>query len=142
MAINFSPISTNINIPTDFFSTLFFQHFAKIFKNFDLKIDEDSGILEIYGWVGFSFENFEFAWRLGVNNEVEYTTENAEYVVREAAVLQAAKKEGQSNASGFRFKLPISSFESGQEVHLLVKNLDTDEIYCFCELKISVNGSM
>ncbi len=117
------------------------KEYAKTFKNNDLTVDEDHGTFEIYGWIGMSMENFELAWRLGVDNVVQYSTENVEIVERESAVLKAAKKEGQTNATGFRYKLPISSFPSGQEIHLLIKDLDTGKVYCFCELKITVRSS-
>ena len=117
------------------------KEYAKAFSNYDLWVDEDNGTFEIYGWIGASIENFELAWRVGVDNEVEYCTDNVETIEREAAVKKAAKKEGQSNATGFNYKLPIAGFESGQEVHLLIKDLDTGDVYCFCELKITVRSS-
>ncbi|MBQ7379203.1 MAG: DUF4091 domain-containing protein [Clostridia bacterium] len=117
------------------------KEYAKTFSDNDLWVDEDHGTFEIYGWIGASIKNFELAWRIGVDNEVQYCTENVEAVEREAAVKKAAKKEGQTNATGFRYKLPIAGFESGQEVHLLIKDLDTGDIYCFCELKITVRSS-
>ena len=117
------------------------KEYAKTFSNNDLWVDEDNGTFEIYGWIGASIENFELAWRVGVDNEVEYCTDNVETIEREAAVKKAAKKEGQSNATGFNYKLPIAGFESGQEVHLLIKDLDTGDVYCFCELKITVRSS-
>lgn len=117
------------------------KEYAKTFQNNHLMVDEDHGTFELYGWIGASIANFELAWRVGVDNEVEYCTENVEVVKREAAVKKAAKQEGQSNATGFRYKLPISNFTSGQEVHLLIKDLDTGDVYCFCELKITVKSS-
>lgn len=117
------------------------KEYAKTFQNNDLMVDEDTGTFDIYGWIGMSIENFELAWRVGVDNEVEYCTENVQAVKREVEVKKTAKKEGQSNATGFNYSLPICAFESGQEVHLLVKDLDSGDVYCFCELKITVKNS-
>ncbi|MBE6586106.1 MAG: DUF4091 domain-containing protein [Ruminococcaceae bacterium] len=117
------------------------KEYAKEVNGGKLMVNEDSGVFEIIGWVGFSFENFELAWRIGVDNEVEYCTENVAVVKREAAVLQAAKKEGQTNATGFAYTFNINNFVSGQELHLLIKDKDTDTIYCFNELAVTVKNS-
>ncbi|MBQ9780461.1 MAG: DUF4091 domain-containing protein [Clostridia bacterium] len=107
--------------------------------NWSVKVGEDSGMLQLYGWIGFSFDSFELGWRIGTDSEVAYTTENASPVTREAAVLQAAKKEGYTNATGYSFLLNLNEFKSGEEVHLFLKDTATDTIYCFCELTINVN---
>ena len=60
-------------------------------------------MIQLYGWVGFSFEDFELGWRIGTDSETPYTTVNAFTVTREAAVLQAAKKEGYTNATGYSY---------------------------------------
>lgn len=107
--------------------------------NWSVTVHENSGMLELYGWIGFSFERFELGWRIGTDSDVTYTTENASPVTREAAVLQAAKKEGFTNATGYRYLLSLNELESGEEVHLFIKDTATDTVYCFCELTINVN---
>ncbi len=107
--------------------------------NWSVTVHENSGMLELYGWIGFSFDNFELGWRIGTDSEVAYTTENASPVTREAAVLNAAKKEGFTNATGYRYLLNLNALESGEEVHLFIKDTASDTIYCFCELTINVN---
>ncbi len=107
--------------------------------NWSVTVQEKSGVLQLYGWIGFSFEEFELGWRIGTDSEVLYTTENVTAVSREAAVLQAAKKEGFTNATGFSFNLTMNSFESGDEVHLFIKDKGTDTVYCFCELTVTIN---
>ena len=107
--------------------------------NWTVTVKESSGMIQLYGWVGFSFEDFELGWRIGTDSETPYTTVNAFTVEREAAVLQAAKKEGYTNATGYSYYLNMSAFESGDEVHLFIKDKATDTIYCFCELTITVN---
>ena len=104
--------------------------------NWNVTVREDSGILQLYGWIGFSIDSFELGWRIGTDSEVAYTTEGAEIVTREAAVLQAAKKEGYTNATGFRYNLNLGVFPEGEEVHLLIKNKADGTVYCFCELTI------
>ena len=108
--------------------------------NWIVTVQEGSGYLELYGWIGFSFDNYELAWRIGTDSAEQYRTADATAVTREAAVLQAAQKEGFTNATGYSYLLNLSSFESGEEVHLLIKDLDTDTVYCFCELTIHTNG--
>ncbi len=107
--------------------------------NWTVTVKESSGMIQLYGWVGFSFEDFELGWRIGTDSETPYTTVNAFTVEREAAVLQAAKKEGYTNATGYSYYLNMSAFESGDEVHLFIKDKATDTVYCFCELTITVN---
>ena len=107
--------------------------------NWTVTVKEASGMIQLYGWVGFSFEDFELGWRIGTDSETPYTTVNAFTVTREAAVLQAAKKEGYTNATGYSYYLNMSAFESGDEVHLFIKDKATDTVYCFCELTITVN---
>ena len=104
--------------------------------NWEVTISEKKGILTLYGWIGFSFDDFELAWRIGTNSEEAYVTENATQVNREAAVLQAAKKEGFTNATGYSYALDLSQFTMGEEVHLLIKNKTDGTVYCFCELTI------
>ena len=104
--------------------------------NWEVTISEKKGILTLYGWIGFSFDDFELAWRIGTNSEEAYVTENATQVNREAAVLQAAKKEGFTNATGYSYALDLSQFTMGEEVHLLIKNKAGGTVYCFCELTI------
>ena len=108
--------------------------------NWIVTVQEGSGYLELYGWIGFSFANFELAWRIGTESDEAYRTADATVINREAAVLQAAQKEGFTNATGYSYLLNLSAFESGEEVHLLIKDLDTDTVYCFCELTIHTNG--
>ena len=107
--------------------------------NWMVTVAENKGTFTLYGWVGMNFSNFELAWRVGTHNQVTYSTENAYKVTREAAVLQAAKSEGYSNATGYEYHLNVNGFQSGDEVHLLIKDLDTGVVYCFCELIINVN---
>ena len=104
--------------------------------NWEVTISEKKGILTLYGWIGFSFDDFELAWRIGTNSEEAYVIENATQVNREAAVLQAAKKEGFTNATGYSYALDLSQFTMGEEVHLLIKNKADGTVYCFCELTI------
>ena len=108
-------------------------------SNWTVTVKESSGMIQLYGWVGFSFEDFELGWRIGTDSETPYTTVNAFTVTREAAVLQAAKKEGYTNATGYSYYLNMSAFESGDEVHLFIKDKATDTVYCFCELTVTVN---
>lgn len=117
------------------------KEYAKSVSNFKLTVDENTGIFELYGWIGMNFSNFELGWRVGVDNEVKYSTENVEAVTREAAVLQAAQKEGYSNATGYRYYFNVNNFKSGEELHLFLKDKDTDTIYCFYELIINVKNS-
>lgn len=107
--------------------------------NWTVTVKEASGMIQLYGWVGFSFEDFELGWRIGTDSYTPYTTVNAFTVEREAAVLQAAKKEGYTNATGYSYYLNMSAFESGDEVHLFIKDKATDTVYCFCELTVTVN---
>ncbi len=107
--------------------------------NWYVTVKESSGTLELYGWIGFSFEDFELGWRIGTNNEVQYTSDHAVAVEREAAVLQAAKKEGYTNATGYRYSLNLRGFTSGEEIHLLIKDKTTGTVYCFCELTLNIN---
>lgn len=107
--------------------------------NWSVTVKEASGMIQLYGWVGFSFEDFELGWRIGTDSKTPYTTVNAFTVEREAAVLQAAKKEGYTNATGYSYYLNMSAFESGDEVHLFIKDKATDTVYCFCELTVTVN---
>ena len=104
--------------------------------NWEVTISEKKGILTLYGWIGFSFDDFELAWRIGTNSEEAYVIENATQVNREAAVLQAAKKEGFTNATGYSYALDLSQFTMGEEIHLLIKNKADGTVYCFCELTI------
>lgn len=108
-------------------------------NNWTVTVKEASGMIQLYGWVGFSFEDFELGWRIGTHSETLYTTVNAFTVNREAAVLQAAKKEGFTNATGYSYYLNMSAFESGDEVHLFIKDKATDTVYCFCELTVIIN---
>ena len=107
--------------------------------NWSVTVKENSGMLQLYGWVGFSFDSFELGWRIGTDSDVTYTTENASPVTREAAVLQAAKKEGFTNATGYNYLLNLSGMESGEEVHLFIKDTATGTVYCFCELTVHMN---
>ncbi len=108
-------------------------------NNWSVSVKESSGMIQLYGWIGFSFEDFELGWRVGTDSETKYTTVNAFTVSREAAVLNAAKKEGFTNATGYSYYLNLSAFTSGEEVHLFIKDTATDTIYCFCELTVTVN---
>ncbi len=117
------------------------KEYAKSVSSFKLTVDENTGIFELYGWIGMNFSNFELGWRVGVDNEVKYSTENVEAITREAAVLQAAQKEGYSNATGYRYYFNVNNFKSGEELHLFLKDKDTDTIYCFYELIINVKNS-
>ena len=105
--------------------------------NWSVTVSEKSGILTLYGWIGFSFDDYELAWRLGTDNPETYTTEGATAVQREAAVLQAAKKEGFTNATGYSYALDLGRFTMGEEVHLLLKNKADGTVYCFCELTVN-----
>ena len=105
-------------------------------NNWNVTVAHKSGTLTLYGWIGFSIDDFELGWRIGTDNEVTYTTENAVIVKREAAVLQAAQKEGFTNATGYSYSLNLNQFNMGDEVHLLIKNKADGTIYCFCELTI------
>ena len=119
------------------------KEYAKVVKktsNWNVTVREESGILQLYGWIGFSIDNFELGWRIGTDSEVEYTTEGVEIITREAAVLQAAQKEGFTNATGFRYNLNLHTFQSGEEVHLLIKDTSSGTVYCFCELTIHVDA--
>lgn len=114
-------------------------------SNWHVTVNENTGILQLYGWIGFSIDSFELGWRVGTDSEVSYTTEGVETVTREAAVLQAAKKEGYTNATGFRYSLNLHSFQSGDEVHLFVKDTASGTVYCFCELTVyaeAVSGNL
>ena len=108
-------------------------------SNWSVTIQEDSGYMELYGWIGFSFTNFELAWRVGTESDEPYRTADATVVSREAAVLQAAKNEGNTNATGYSYTLNLNAIKSGDEVHLLIKDLDSGTVYCFCELTIKIN---
>ena len=108
--------------------------------NWSVTVGEKSGVLQLYGWIGFSIDRFELGWRIGTDSEVTYTTEGVETVTREAAVLQAAQKEGFTNATGFRYNLNLHNFQSGDEVHLFIKDTVSGTVYCFCELTIHVNA--
>ena len=108
--------------------------------NWNVTISEKSGILTLYGWIGFSIDDFELGWRIGTDNEVTYTTEGATVVQREVAVLQAAKKEGFTNATGYSYALNLAQFTMGDEVHLLIKNKADGSIYCFCELTVNYSS--
>ena len=108
-------------------------------SNWSVTVQEDSGYLELYGWIGFSITNYELAWRIGTDSAETYRTADVTAVTREAAVLQAAQKEGFTNATGYSYVLNLSAFKSGEEVHLLIKDLDSGTVYCFCELTININ---
>ncbi len=101
-------------------------------------VTENTGIFEIRGWVGMNFSNFELAWRVGTNNEVQYRNWSVSPVSREAAVLQAAQALGFSNATGFVYYFGIEDFKSGDELHLFIKDKDTDTVYCFCEIVVNI----
>ncbi len=107
--------------------------------NWNVTISQNSGMLQLYGWIGFSFDQFELGWRIGTDSEATYITDHAAIVTREAAVLQAAKKEGFTNATGFSYLLNLNAFNSGDEVHLFIKDTSTNTVYCFCELTININ---
>ena len=109
-------------------------------NNWSVTVSEKSGFLNLYGWIGFSIDDYELGWRIGTNSEVSYTTENASTVKREAAVLQAAQKEGFTNATGYSYSLNLNQFNMGDEVHLLIKNKADGTIYCFCELTINYSA--
>ena len=109
-------------------------------NNWNVTISEKSGMLTLYGWIGFSMDDYELGWRIGTDNEVAFTTENAVAVTREAAVLQAAKKEGFTNATGYSYSLDLNQFRMGDEVHLLIKNKADGTVYCFCELTINYSS--
>lgn len=109
-------------------------------NNWNVTISEKSGVLTLYGWIGFSMDDYELGWRIGTDNEVAFTTENAVAVTREAAVLQAAKKEGFTNATGYSYSLDLNQFRMGDEVHLLIKNKADGTVYCFCELTINYSS--
>ena len=115
------------------------EYVKKVTKtgNWSVTVSDKSGILTLYGWIGFSMEDFELGWQLGTDNPEAYTTEGATAIQREAAVLQAAKKEGFSNATGYSYALDLGRFTMGDEVHLLLKNKADGSIYCFCELTVN-----
>ena len=108
--------------------------------NWDVTISEKKGILTLYGWIGFSFDDYELAWRIGTDSVEAYVTDNATVVSRESAVLQAAQKEGFTNATGYSYALDLSQFTLGDEVHLLIKNKADGAVYCFCELTINYSA--
>ena len=108
--------------------------------NWEVTVSEKSGILTLYGWIGFSIDDFELGWRIGTDSEEQYITDNAVTVQREAAVLQAAKKEGFTNATGYSYALNLSGFTMGDEVHLLIKDKADGTVYCFCELTVCYNS--
>ncbi|MBP3571605.1 MAG: DUF4091 domain-containing protein [Clostridia bacterium] len=115
------------------------EYVKKVTKtgNWSVTVSDKSGILTLYGWIGFSMEDFELGWQLGTDNPEAYTTEGATAIQREAAVLQAAKKEGFSNATGYSYALDLGRFTMGDEVHLLLKNKADGSMYCFCELTVN-----
>ena len=113
---------------------------AKKTGNWEVTVSAKSGILTLYGWIGFSFDDYELGWRIGTDSDVPYTTEGATPVQREAAVLQAAQKEGFTNATGYSYALDLGKFTMGEEVHLLIKNKADGTVYCFCELTISYSA--
>lgn len=116
------------------------QDYAKAVKktnNWSVAVEEKNGFFELRGWIGINFENFELAWRIGTHSEVAYTTDGVAAEKREPAVYQTAFKEGYTNATGYTYRLNMSEFHSGDELHLLIKDLDTDTVYCFCELTVN-----
>ncbi|MBE6599442.1 MAG: hypothetical protein E7638_08380, partial [Ruminococcaceae bacterium] len=110
-------------------------------NDWTLTVEEDSGIFEIRGWVGMNITDFELGWRIGTHNEVEFRNWSVSPVSREAAVYAAAQSEGHSNATGFVYYFDIADFKSGEEVHLLMKDKDTDKIYCFSEITVNIKGA-
>ena len=108
--------------------------------NWEVTVSAKSGNLILYGWIGFSIEDYELGWRIGTDSEVTYTTEGATVVSREAAVMQAAQKEGFTNSTGYSYSLNLSQFTMGDEVHLLIKNKTDGTVYCFCELTINYSA--
>ncbi len=100
-------------------------------------VEEDSGRFQILGWIPMSFTNFELAWRLDTYSDTEYNTTNAAVVQREPAVYQAAQSLGYTNATGFSFIFDIATFNSGQEIHLFMKDKDTNTTYCFAEITVN-----
>lgn len=118
------------------------EYASKVKKtgNWEVTVAAKKGILTLYGWIGFSFDDFELAWRIGTDSPESYVTENATVVNREAAVLQAAQKEGFTNATGYSYALDLSQFTMGDEVHLLIKNKADGTVYCFCELTINYSA--
>ena len=108
--------------------------------NWNVTVSQKTGNLILYGWIGFSIDDYELAWRIGTDNPVQYTTENVTAVKREAAVLQAAQKEGFTNATGYSYSLDLSDFSFGDEVHLLIKDKADGTVYCFCELTVNYSA--
>ena len=108
--------------------------------NWEVTVSAKSGNLILYGWIGFSIDDYELGWRIGTDSDVPYTTEGATVVSREAAVMQAAQKEGFTNSTGYSYSLNLSQFTMGDEVHLLIKNKTDGTVYCFCELTINYSA--
>ena len=50
--------------------------------NWTVTVKEASGMIQLYGWVGFSFEDFELGWRIGTDSETPYTTVHLGYTVQ------------------------------------------------------------
>ena len=120
------------------------KEYAKLINKstvWKVTVDENVGVFELRGWVGMNFSNFELAWRIGTDNEVQYRNWSVTPISREPAVLQAAQSEGYSNATGFVYYFGIDDFTSGDKLHLFMKDKDTDTVYCFCEIHVTVKAS-
>lgn len=114
------------------------KEYKSSISNYKVTVEENTGIFEIRGWVGMNFSDFELAWRIGTDSDVEYRNWSVNAVSREPAVLQAANSEGYSNATGFVYYFSIDGFKSGDIVHLFLKDKAADTVYCFCEITVNI----
>lgn len=128
---------------------MFLDHFRHLTTNMEytsaisdwtVTVEEDSGTFQLTGWIPMNFTNFELAWRLDTYSDTKYYTGDLAVIQREAAVYQAAQSLGYSNATGFSYAFDMANFKSGQEIHLFMKDKDTNKTYCFAEITVNLKG--
>ncbi len=93
----------------------------------------NTGVYDFWGWVPFDTSNYTMGWLIG-DDDLRWYGSN-EYT-REEAVYQTAISEGYSYATGFKYYLGESAFQSGETIHLLFRDNNTGLEYCFAEFKV------
>ncbi len=98
--------------------------------------EPSTGYFSISGWVGINSSDYTLCWSIGSDDFRTWSYE----VWQDDEVTSAAASQGYSHATRFRYTLPWVTFNSGEEIHLMVQDNTSGIIYCFAHFTIIKSG--
>lgn len=108
--------------------------------NNTLTITETEGMFEITGWIATSISNYSLVWRL--NEDYRYGDGGGYKMATGSDVTGAASNAGYNYATRFKYFFPPVAINSGDMIHLYVKDESTGALYCFASYTIFIQDSV